>query len=72
MFLEYCFNVSDMLKVSDPSEILKVLIPYGLKICDDCGGAMCDVNCPVSRYIENIDKWLKGEKIIFVENKDVK
>ena len=68
-FLGYCFNVSDMFKVSDPSDILKALVPYGLKMCDDCGGAMCDTYCPVSRYIEDVRKWLDGERTTFATDR---
>ena len=71
-FLNYCFNVNEMLTMADPSEIIKVLKPYGLKICDDCGGAMCDTGCPVSRYVEDMDKWLKGEKTVFAKEHNEK
>jgi len=64
LFLDYCFSVSDMLTLNPPDEIIKNLKDYALKICDDCGGAMCDINCPVLRYIEDMDRWLKGERII--------
>ena len=68
LFLDYCFNVSDMIPASSPDNIIKNLKEYGLKICDDCGGAMCDLSCPVSRYLDDMDKWLKGEKTIFTRD----
>lgn len=68
LFLDYCLGLSDMLSLSPPDEIVKNLKNYALKMCDDCGGAMCDVNCPVSRYVEDMDKWLKGEKTIFAKS----
>lgn len=68
LFLNYCFDVSDMILASSPENIIKNLKEYGLKICNDCGGAMCDISCPVSKYIDDMDKWLKGEKTIFARD----
>ena len=68
MFLNYCFNVSDMIPASSPESIIRDLKEYALTMCDDCGGAMCDTSCPVSKYIDDMDKWLKGEKTIFTRD----
>ena len=65
LFLNYCIDASDMLSASSPENIIKNLKEYGLKMCDECGGAMCSDNCPVSKYIDDMDKWLKGERTIF-------
>lgn len=62
VFIEYAIGVNTMLTSEDPSDIIKVLKEYGLKMCDQCGGAMCmDVKCPVGSFIEDMDKYLKGE-----------
>ena len=65
MFLEYCF-CCDMLTMDSPVGIIEKLKEYAFKICDDCGGAMCDDHCPVSKYIEDMAKYIKGEKTFFV------
>lgn len=62
VFIEYAIGVNTMLTSEDPSNIIKVLKEYGLKMCDQCGGAMCmDIKCPVGSFIEDMDKYLKGE-----------
>ena len=67
MFLGYCFRC-DMLTMDSPVGIIEKLKEYAFKICDDCGGAMCDDHCPVSKYIDDMDKWLKGEKTFFARD----
>ena len=68
-FLDYCFRASDMLSMICPTVIVEKLREYALWICDECGGAMCDDNCPVSKYIDDMSKWLKGERTVFATDK---
>ena len=68
-FMDYCYSVSDMIMFNSPEGIIQTLKEYAQTICDDCGGAMCDIGCPVSKYIDDMDKWLKGEeKTIFAKD----
>lgn len=68
LFMDYCYSASDMITFNPPEGIIQKLKEYALTICDDCGGAMCDTCCPVSKYIDDMDKWLKGEKTIFTSD----
>lgn len=68
-FLDYCFRASDMLSMVCPTVIVEKLREYALWICDECGGAMCNDNCPVSKYIDDMSKWLKGERTVFATDR---
>lgn len=68
-FLDYCFRASDMLSMVCLAEIIEKLREYALLICDECGGAMCNDNCPVSKYIDDMSKWLKDERTVFATDR---
>ncbi len=68
MFLDYCFRC-DMLTMDSPVGIIEKLKEYAFKICDDCGGAMCDDHCPASRYKEDKSRRLQGERTVFATDR---